>query len=85
MSLHGDTIELTPATADWLNGLEIFGHVGRTNIQPEQMAWIVLVLKALPDAPGRFPRGKWATIQHIESELLPMIDAAVKQIEGVKP
>jgi hypothetical protein len=68
--------------ATGLISLEIFGHVGRVNILPEQMAWIVAVLKLLPDGPGRFPRGKWATIQHIESQLMLMAEDAVHELEA---
>jgi hypothetical protein len=35
----------------------------------ERMAWLVLLLKSREDLPEWFPRGKWATIQHIESQL----------------
>ena len=35
----------------------------------ERMAYIVLVLKKLPDSADVFPCGKWATIQHIEQQL----------------
>jgi len=40
---------------------------------PERMAWIVLVLKQLPDTADIFPCGKRATILNIEAQ----IDAAV--------
>lgn len=35
----------------------------------ERMAWLVLLLKSREDLPEWFPRGKWATIQHIEKQL----------------
>jgi len=35
----------------------------------ERMAYVVLVLKKLPDSADIFPAGKSATIQHIEYEL----------------
>jgi len=37
--------------------------------QPERMAWIVLLLRKLPDTEAIFPHGKWATIQAIEGQL----------------
>jgi len=36
---------------------------------PERMAWIVLLLKRVPDGDKYFPFGKWATIQSIEEQL----------------
>jgi len=39
----------------------------------ERMAWLVLLLKKCEDRAEWFPKGKWATIQHIESQ----VDAAV--------
>ena len=33
------------------------------------MAWLLFVLKKVEDDPTIFPRGKWATLQHIESQL----------------
>lgn len=62
-----DTISLSPATAEGLGrvGLGDFNRVE----PPERMAWVVLVLTKLDDAPWMFPRGKWATIQHIQQQL----------------
>lgn len=36
---------------------------------PERMAWIVLLMRKLPDIETYFPMGKWATIQSIEQQL----------------
>lgn len=36
---------------------------------PERMAWVVWLLKELPDNEITFPCGKWATIQNIEAQL----------------
>lgn len=36
---------------------------------PERMAWIVLLLKHVPDNDEHFPFGKWATIQSVEEQL----------------
>ena len=33
------------------------------------MAWLVLLLKECEDRPEWFPKGKWATIQHIEGQI----------------
>src|ERR1700678_4228071 len=35
----------------------------------DRMAWLVLLLKQCEDKSEWFPRGKWATIQHIELQL----------------
>ncbi|MDR5729689.1 MAG: hypothetical protein RB191_19915 [Terriglobia bacterium] len=45
----------------------------------ERMAWLVLLLKKCEDRPEWFPRGKWATIQHIESQLNEAIDSWVSE------
>jgi len=64
-----DSVELSPATADALDALDVTAGVGRINVNLPEMAWLVLVLKELPDSERTFPRGKWATIQHIEGQL----------------
>ncbi len=48
----------------------------------ERMAYIVLVLKKLPDSADVFPCGKWATIQHIEQQL---DDLAIKFLTDYFP
>ena len=37
---------------------------------PEWWAWLHFCLKVSPDRPEWFPKGKWATLQAIETELL---------------
>jgi hypothetical protein len=44
----------------------LFDSIGS---QPEQWAWIFFELRAATDKPEWFPKGKWATIQHIEQHL----------------
>lgn len=39
-------------------------------IEPDRLAWLVVILKVTPDDPDLFLSGKWATIQHLESLLL---------------
>lgn len=62
-----DTVELLPRTAEALNDLVCY--VGRVNVSMENMAWLALVARELPDTERFFPHGKWATIQHIEAQL----------------
>ncbi len=62
-----DRIELSSRVADALSDLGL-GEINRCET-PDRMAWIVLVLRRLDDTPERFPHGKWATIQSIESQL----------------
>ena len=50
--------------------------------EPERMAWIVVILKKLPDNPRWFPRGQWATIQSIEGQL---DNAAREAINTLRP
>jgi hypothetical protein len=61
-----DTVDLLPSTAEALD--ELVCPVARTN-PPEPIAWLWFVLREMPDTPERFPHGKWATLQHIESQL----------------
>lgn len=63
-----DTVSLLPSTADALDGYvcPVFG----CNADLAAMAWLVLVLRETPDTAERFPHGKWATIQSIESQLV---------------
>lgn len=65
-----DTITMLPRTA------EAIGHALKqdfnTTETPERMAWILLLLKQLPDEV--FPYGKWATIQSIKRQLEECVD-----------
>ena len=45
---------------------------------PERMAWLVLLLKKCADRADWFPRGKWATIQHIERQLDEAVDEWIR-------
>jgi hypothetical protein len=36
----------------------------------EGWAWVYFRLREEPDDPYRFPHGKWATLQHLESMLI---------------
>jgi hypothetical protein len=62
-----DTIEISGKVAEALS-IALDQDVNRME-QPERMAWILLILKKLPDTESTFPHGKWATIQHIEGQL----------------
>lgn len=44
----------------------------------EHWAWICYLLKASPDRPGWFPKGKWATIQFLEEKLMKEAGAALE-------
>jgi hypothetical protein len=46
----------------------------------EQWAWFWFRLRGVRDTPERFPAGKWATIQHLESLL---IEAARSTLGGL--
>lgn len=35
----------------------------------ERLSWIVRILRHMSDVPEFFPKGKWATIQHLEDQL----------------
>lgn len=62
-------ISLSPMTADALDALSIIERVGTINVNLAEMAWLWFVLRELEDSDSRFPRGKWATIQHIQDQL----------------
>jgi hypothetical protein len=47
----------------------------------ERMAFVVLVLKGLKDLPEHFPKGKWATIQHIESGIEQEVNVRISQLD----
>ena len=72
-----DSILLSPMTVDGLNKIGV-GDFNAVEL-PERMAWIVLLLRKMPDDPKQFPRGKWATIQHIEEQITRCVDAAVAE------
>jgi len=73
-----DCVELSGAAADALD--ELVCPVGRVN-DPPKMAWLAKVLCYLPDDEHHFPRGKWATIQHIEAQLDACARAVALEIE----
>jgi len=72
-----DSVTLSDMTAAGLS------KIGLGDIQsvetPERMAWVFLVLRKLEDRPEWFPRGKWATIQHIEDQLDKCAEARAQQ------
>lgn len=54
-----------------------------TSNQPEMMAWVVMILEELEDRPEWFPRGKWATIHHIQDQLQDCVAEFLKKgVEG---
>ena len=62
-----DSVSFLPSTAHALDGLVC--PVFTTNADLPSMAWLLLVLRELPDDAARFPHGKWATIQRLEGQL----------------
>ena len=73
-----DTVELSKRVAEGI------GHAidqdMYTYTQPERMAFIVLLLKRIPDNDDYFPRGKWATIQVIEGQLQEIAEDKVSKL-----
>lgn len=49
---------------------------------PEDLALLIAIAKQLPDDPDDFPKGKWASIQHLEDLLAQHINKALKGEEG---
>ncbi len=62
-------VELSGVSAEALDRLDVCGHVGRINVDLPQMAWLWFVAQEIEDNEDTFPRGKWATLQHIEAQL----------------
>jgi len=62
-----DSIEMSGKVAEALSSA-LDQDFNRVEL-PERMAWILLILKKLPDTESIFPHGKWATIQNIEGQL----------------
>lgn len=70
------TVTMSAAAAEGLSRLGV-GDVGVVETA-ERMAWVVFVARHAADDEVVFPRGKWATIQHIEAQL----DEHAKRIAG---
>jgi len=79
-----DEVELLPSTADALNTLDVFGYIGRVNLDLPRIAWMMLVLRELPEEKRFFPHGKWATIQRIEEQLQYSAKAKAAELEALK-
>jgi len=62
-----DVIKVSPETADALSTLGL-GDV-YTIMTAERAAFLALIMIHLPDRPEWFPKGKWATIQHVAKQL----------------
>jgi hypothetical protein len=62
-----DTVTMLRSTAEAIRSA--LGEDMSCAEMPERMAWIVAVLKELPDSDEAFPHGKWATIQALESQV----------------
>jgi hypothetical protein len=73
-----DVVELSSITRDGINSLNLI-DVQRVN-PPEIMAWLVLLLKRIPDSDEVFPLGKWATIQSIQEQLEKCARSYIKSI-----
>ena len=79
---YRDTIKLSPAMAAALTRIGIGDF--RTVDQPERMAWVVLVLRELEDRDEWFPHGKWATIQHLEMQLIECAETVARIVADGK-
>jgi hypothetical protein len=59
--------------------------IGEVNVDLGTMAWVWFVLRKLPDSPSTFPRGKWATIHHIEAQLEELAELKATSRPGSAP
>jgi len=80
MADMADAVAISAAVRDGLNRLDIGDF--QLIETPERMAYVALVLRSLSDRPEWFPRGKWATIQHIEEQLLRCAERTARSIEA---
>lgn len=76
-------VEFSATTAEALDALNIVGHVGMINVDLQAMAWIAYVLPFVPDTARAFPRGKWATIQHLQSQLRTAAEQRASEITPI--
>ena len=76
--MNNDVITLSSKVADGI-GLALDQDFNRVE-QPERMAWILLLLRALPDNSEWFPEGKWETIRSISDQLTQAVDTEKKWI-----
>ncbi len=70
------TVALSPSAAKGISKALDQDVYGVENA--ERMAWLLLLLKKCEDLPEWFPKGKWATIQDIESQVDAAVDNALK-------
>lgn len=49
-----------------------------SGVEPEQLALYIAICKQWPDSEDAFPKGKWASIQHLEQILAARITQAIK-------
>jgi hypothetical protein len=61
------TVSLSPAAAKGV-GSALDQDVYEVE-SAERMAWLAVLLRKCEDRSDWFPRGKWATIQHIEGQV----------------
>lgn len=80
---YPDTVELLRSTASALDGLVCY--VGTQNVSMENMAWLWFVCRELPDSEELFPHGKWATVQHIEGQLVLAAQTKAAQLASPSP
>lgn len=77
-----DVVTISASTATALSTLGIGDFVEVET--PERMASVALILRGLDDRPDWFPRGKWATIQHVEAQLRAWAAARARDINYAK-
>lgn len=65
-----DTVRLSSEAAGGLSMISPYrlGVFERSN-DPSRMAFVAEVLAHVEDLPAYFPKGKWATIQHIKEQV----------------
>jgi hypothetical protein len=80
-----DTVRISGDAAEGLSLIAPYdlGEFGRYN-DPGRMAFVAAICKHLPDNPAHFPKGKWATIQHIEEQVQLCAEHAARRIAEVR-
>jgi hypothetical protein len=76
------SIEAQEGLRRWAENV-LLDELALDGIATEHWAWILFLLKETVDDPDWFPKGKWATLQHLETKLLAEARDEVRSL-GIK-
>lgn len=83
--LPGIIVDTVRISSDAAEGLSLIGlgEFARFN-DPARMAFVAEVLKNVPDVVAWFPKGKWATIQHIQEQVRLCAEYEARRVTEVR-